>query len=463
MKRILFILFTFSLTCFSQEKWSLERCISHAQTHNLNSKNAHLSEKIGDENIKVARLGYLPSAGIGVSNQTQITRENDPKTLQYLRTTTNNSTNLGLNASVEIFGGLRKYYAVKKAISDFAISQADAQTLRNNIALSVIQAYVTILLNKELIASAQKQVEVSEINIEKAEQLHKAGNFTEEKLQNLLAQKDQELYALVSAEGTLQTAKIEMCNLLNLTNYDTFDVEDIDIELFSENVNTQKYTLESSSKDKITYLEEVVSRMPEIKSATAKITSSEFAEKLTKSALYPTLSLSASYGTSFNSSSKIPMLDGNGNYIFLPGNTVAQTDYSIGDQLRNNQMGYVGLSLNIPITSYFQVRKNVKMSKYRIEQLKNDLENNRKDLTEKLLKLTIELGVAKNKYETSESVVKHTETILFHINQKFSNGIVAISDYNIAKENLLIAQARMSAAKFEYLLKKKLLEYYIEQ
>ncbi|GIZ15981.1 TolC family protein [Capnocytophaga catalasegens] len=450
MKNIYIIAFLFPICCFSQKKWTLEECISQAKTHNLSSRNAELSEKYAKEVVEFSRLGNIPNVGISASNQTQIRRENDARTMQYIKTSTNNSTNLSIGASAELFGGLRKYYSVKKSLVDWDISKYDAQVVRNNLSLSVIQAYVTILLNKELIASAQKQLEVSDINIEKAQQMYQVGNLTEEKLQNMLAQRDDELYAISSAQGNLLIAKIDMCNLLHITDYETFDVENIEPDLLSENLNDQS-------------ISQIVDRLPEIASAISKITAMEFSAKQTRSALYPTLSLNASYGSSFNSSSRVPLLDNNGNYIYLPGNNIAQTDYSISDQLRNNQMGYIGLSLNIPLTNVFQIRKNLKINQYQTEQAKNELEQNKKNLNEKIRKLIVEIDVAKKKYQTAESQVQRTETILFHINQKFNSGTLTISDYNIAKENLLIAQARVSSAKFEYLLKKKLLEFYIQQ
>lgn len=446
---VLSLLFLIPILGISQKKWTLDECIQYAEKNNLSVKNAQMVTKMQEGSIELSKMGNIPNVGIGVSNQFQIFRENNPATLEYIKTSTTNSTNMNIGASMELFGGLRKYYSIKKAISDFDVSEKEAEVVKNNISLEVIQAYMSILLNKELLLSAQKQIDVSLINIEKATNQYKAGILTEDKLQNLLMQKDQEEYALVSAKGMLKNAIVEMCNLLNLNQIDSFDVVDIEFDDLQDEIDGGK-------------IDSAVENMPEIEKAALKIQSEQVNINVLKSSMYPSLSINASYGSSFNTSKKVPLLDSNGNYV-LYGNSVVQKDYPIGKQIVNNQMGYVGLSLNIPITTFFQSKKNVEISKARVDMAKNELENNKIQQSNRLRKLEIEIETAKEKYKTAQMSVEKNEKILFHINKKFENGVVTISDYNLAKENLLISQARVSSSKYEYLMKKKIMDFYLNK
>jgi hypothetical protein len=50
--------------------------------------------------------------------------------------------------------------------------------------------------------------------------------------------------------------------------------------------------------------------------------------------------------------------------------------------------------------------------------------------------------------------------VLTHTGNRLENGALTVSDYMIAKENLLIAEAQASKAKYEYWLKIVILKYY---
>ena len=73
------------------------------------------------------------------------------------------------------------------------------------------------------------------------------------------------------------------------------------------------------------------------------------------------------------------------------------------------------------------------------------------------------MNTAKEKYEYSLETVRHAKEVVAHTESKLDNGIITIADYVIAKNNILMAEAQACKAKYEYLLKLKLLKFYYTQ
>ena len=67
---------------------------------------------------------------------------------------------------------------------------------------------------------------------------------------------------------------------------------------------------------------------------------------------------------------------------------------------------------------------------------------------------------ALKKYSASTKAVVSMEESFRYTEQKFNVGIVTPVDYNAAKTQLLSAQSDMSQAKYEFIFKTKVLDFY---
>jgi outer membrane protein len=133
---------------------------------------------------------------------------------------------------------------------------------------------------------------------------------------------------------------------------------------------------------------------------------------------------------------------------------------SFQDQLKNNASYGVGLSIAIPILNGWQVNKNISNSKLAVENSNYSLEATKKQLYKDIQQAYTDAEAALKKYNASIKAVSSTEESFRYTEQKFNVGMLAPVDYNAAKSQLLNAQSDMSQAKYEFIFKTKVLDFY---
>ncbi|MDR1582993.1 MAG: TolC family protein [Prevotellaceae bacterium] len=435
----LILLLFISSTVYAQEKWSLNKCIIYALENNRDIKSYELNVNAYELMTGKAKLNYMPDLSFNTNYQLNINRSLDPVTYSFIEHTSANSVNANISMNVTVFDGFRKYFAYQKSVLDFNVSQIDFEALKHEISLSITVNYLNILLNKEVIKSIEQQIEMSNINIAKAQKLLDEGVLTDERLHNLMVQRDSEKYSLTNAEGNLKKSVIALCSLLNLTDFDSFDLEDEITPETNDTISLEEIILSAKS-------------LPQIESVKMKLKSAEYSLKIATSDLYPTLSLGTSFASSFADTRKKNMLDATGNLQYFP--------YHFFNQLNDNRNGYISLNLNIPVFSLFQTKKNISLAKNTITQVQYEIQNAEKKLTEYIHEIYSDVETSKQKYIIARSSVKHANALVLHADSKLANGVLTVSDYTISKGNLLMSEIQAIKAKYEYFFKLKLLKFY---
>ena len=104
-------------------------------------------------------------------------------------------------------------------------SEQDLQNIKDNIALNVALAYLQILLNKELVAANENQLQITLQQIEKTKKLVDAGSVAKGNLLQIEAQAAQEELQLITMKNQLETSYSEYYSvILNLQTPDGFEI-----------------------------------------------------------------------------------------------------------------------------------------------------------------------------------------------------------------------------------------------
>ncbi|PLX13359.1 MAG: hypothetical protein C0598_03785 [Marinilabiliales bacterium] len=117
--------------------------------------------------------------------------------------------------------------------------------------------------------------------------------------------------------------------------------------------------------------------------------------------------------------------------------------------------------LSIPIYNGFQVSTNIKKSKIYYENANIELQ-----LEKDILRKNIESAYADalGAYQTYVARKKSAEALtesFKYTEEKFNVGMVNATDYNVAKIQLANAESDLSSAKFDYIFKTKILDFYL--
>lgn len=430
---LLMILAAPAATLFSQQKvWSLEDCVRYAIENNIQIKQQVIQTEVRQNSLDLAKYKLLPTLNGSASHDYSFGRALDQNTYQFYNQTLS-SDYFYVGGSTPVFNGLQNYNSIQKNKYDVLASQEDLKYISDNVALNVALAYLQVLLNKELAAASENQLAITRQQIEKTRKLVDAGSVAKGNLLQIEAQAAQEELSLINIKNQVETSYLNLTQLLEIKTPAGF-------EIVAPEINVDPNSTVEGTIDEIYQIAE--KNRPEIKSSELKLTSSMYGLKIAKGSRSPRLSLNHSLNTRYTNISGIPNQE------------------AFNEQIKNNRNSGVGLQMSVPILNGWQVNKSIANSKLDVESSKYELEATKKQLYKSIQQAYTDAAAAIKKYNSSIKAVASTEESFRYTEQKFNVGMVTSVDYNVAKTQLIRSQSDMSQAKYEYVFKTKVLDFY---
>ncbi len=437
MKRISLTLITvifFAIVATqAQGNWDLQKCIDYALENNIQIKQQDLSTGYYDNELKQAKNNRLPSLSGSISNNFSFGR-----TLQYDNTYANynsNQTGGSLSANITLLNGLILKNSVDMAKYDMNASLQDLQKAKDDVTLNVAAAYLQILFSEELVQVATDQLEVTKLQIERTQKLVNAGSLAKGSLLEIEAQYAQEELNLVNEENSLQLAYLNLYQFLELPASEQFNVEQPLIPVLSAN---------ETMLNSMDVFKKAVQTRPEVKSAELKLESYKKQVNIAKGSLYPSLSLGADYYNSYNNK-----------YSDALGNSIP-----FSDQIINNERYGAGLNLSIPIFSKGQVRTQIRNASLQVTTQELEVQSTKNLLRKEIEQAYANALAALKRYMASDKAVESIQEAFRYTEEKYNVGMVNSLDYNQAKNNLTSAKSDLAQAKYEYIFRTKILDFY---
>ncbi len=448
MKKLLFLTMAIIMLTgghlFSQEKtWSLEECIKYAIDNNISIKQQVIQTEYQQNTLDQSKLNLLPTLNGQASQNYSFNRTLDQNSYQYVNQN-GRSNQFYLGGNLNLFNGLQNYNTIRKNKYQLMASEFDLQTIKDNISLSIALAYLQILLNNELVTATSQQFQISKDQIEKTRKMFEAGSVAKGSLLQIESQAASEELQLVNLENQRDISYLTLTQMLELKTPEGFK-----IEIPSISVDTNSI-IDGRVED---IFAQAQGLRPEIKSAETNLSASELGLKIARGGRSPQLSMSHSASTGYSSVRKKAIID-------PLTSTITYSDYSFSEQVKDNKGYGLGFSLSIPILNGWMVNKNIANSKLSIENYRYTLEAQKKTLYKNIQQAYADAVASLKKYSASTKAVAYSEESFRYMQQKFDLSMVTPVDYNTAKTELLKAQSDMSQAKYEYIFKTKVLDFY---
>ncbi|MDQ2179584.1 TolC family protein [Marinifilum sp. D714] len=446
MKKILLpliaIAFTFS-SANAQEKWSLEKCINYAKEHNIDLQLRKLDAEVQANNTKQSKFALLPN--LNGSTRYDFSYGRTLKADNTYGDLNTQSGSVGLSANVTLFEGFQKYNSIKKNELDLQAYLQDVEKAKEDLALNITSSYLNILFNKELLYIAQEKLKVTKLQIKRTEALVEAGTLPKGTLMEQNAQAAREELEVVNASNDLDLALLDLAQLLDLEKPADFDISVPELPV----LNATRSMVDPES----VFINALEFR-PEIKAAKYRLESSEKGLILAKGQRSPRLTMSGYWGSSYSKDFPEYGLDVNGDPAII------REEMRLSDQLSNRENKMFGFNLSIPIFNGGQVNRNIANAKIDINRSKLNMENRKNGLRKEIQQAHANAKAAMNRYFSSETAVSSTEEAFRYTEEKFNLGLVNSVDYNQEKNNLFQAKSILLQAKYEYIFRTKILDFY---
>ncbi len=417
----------------AQEIWSLEKCINYALDNNIKIKQGVIATGYQQNQLKQTKYSRLPNLTGQVSQNLNfgrsLTYDNTYKDIN------SSQTDFGIGTNIPVFQGFYITNNISKLELDLQASIEDLSKAKSDISVNIASTFLEILFAKDLVKVSEDQLSVTNLQIKQITEKVDAGSLARGSLLEIEAQAAGEELNLVNAQNQLKIARLRLTQLLELPSNDAFDVE---VPALPE-ISAQASIVSAGE----VYKSAVLTR-PEIKGADLRYQSSQYQLKMAQGALYPTISLYANIYDSYNNKYK----DING------------ADIAFSKQLKNNQRKGIGAQMNIPIFTRFA--NKIQIDNARLQVLNTQLEL---ESTKKLLRSDIETAqttaiAALNRFNSNQKAVSSMREAFRYSEEKFGVGLVNAVEYNTAKTKLAKSESDLLQAKYEFIFRTKILDFY---
>lgn len=438
MKRswITFAFLVAVLSVSAQKKWTLQECLDYARQNSITLQKARLQQQQADEEVRSAKSALLPSLSASTNQSVGYRPWQD----DGVTTVTNGQVNAkvdkvyyngsyGLNAQWTVWNGNRNRNNIR--LSEVAQQKADYDYLASEKTIEerINQLYVQLLYLKETIKVSEANLETAQKNEDRGREMVEVGKMSKADLAQLTAQRASDEYSVVEAQSQLASYKLQLKQLLELTNNEPFDI--------AESTTIDEKALETIPTLNDVY-EKALNGRPEIQSAKLNIQSSDINLKIAKAGWLPSLNLSGGISTGHNSLSKLAW----------------------GNQMKSNFDAMAGLTLSVPIFDQRQTKTAVNRAKIQQQQAQLDLLDQQKQLYQTIETFWLDATTNQQKYRTARVTLESEQQSYDLLQEQFRLGLKNIVELMTGKDRLLAAQQNLLQSKYMTMLNIEMLNMY---
>ncbi|MBT6568293.1 MAG: TolC family protein [Flavobacteriales bacterium] len=444
------------------EPLSLEDCVNMALEKNISIKQSELDVQNAGIDKLNAFGNFLPTVNLSASHFWN-NGLNQNITTGLLENVTTEFSSFQGNVGVDIFKGLQNINQYRRAQLNLLAQQYRLADMADDVSLFVANAYLQVVLNKEILTVQQKQIETTQLELKRTKELVEAGVLTARDLYELEANLATQEQSLVVAENNFRLGKINLAQLLLITDYENFEIELEDFSVPFPSI------LENQPKE---IFEQALTFRNDVKLAETNIGIAQKDLDIAKGALYPRLSGFYSYSTRITYNDR---LVGTGTFSSIPLGYVADSGALVVREVENSMLAAplsfadqfslydghnFGLQLSIPVFNGKSLSNAVKRSKVNLQRSKNLFSQQQLDLETSVNQAFNDSKGSYKLYEAALKTENATRRAADDALERFQAGAMNSFDYVQAKQRYEAAVSEAIRAKFDYVFKLKVVEFY---
>jgi outer membrane protein len=465
-KQLLFtIIFLMGLSTCAQNQlnksYSLDECIIIALENNLDLKSTNLRANLAKVNYQQSKANLLPSINGNFNFGVNDGRSIDPFTNDFINQELTFS-NAGLSLDMTIFNGFRLLNTAKQNRLNKKASDLEIEAAKQDLILNVTLVYLRVLNARDILVLTKTRLETTKQQLVIQEDFYENESGNPADYADILGQVANDETSILLSESSFNNAKLSLMRLLNLEG-------NINIEIADLILGFESYNLAADDVYK-----EALQNLATFEARELRIEAAKKGVNIAKSQFTPEISFFGGINTNYSSAAQLFNSTGTsiietGEFVTVDGQDLLvmtqQTSFSaqnisFRDQLDNNLNTVVGVAVNMPIFNGFRAKNIVSLEKIRVEESILELERTHLDIKNTIAQVHFDMEAVYKRYlSLLEQVEAYQES--YRINDiRFENGVSNFLNYITSKNNLENSEVNLANAKYDYLLRVKVLEYY---
>lgn len=425
------------IDAYAQDAWSLRECIDFAIQNNIDIKQQQLQVESAEIDLNSSKNSRLPDLNATIGQSFNFGRSPSYATGTYDENNSSN-TQLTVSSNLPIFTGFKIPNQIKASEFNLKASIEGLEKAKNNMELQITSYYLDILFKKEILKVYQEQAALTQKQVDKTQIMVDAGKVPLSQLYDIKAQLAKDLLNVTTANNDLNISLLDLSQALNLKSASGFDIETPDL---SDVIISQKYLSSLKTPDEV--YQRALDVKPHIREAIYKVQNSKYNLKVAQADYWPTLNLGLSYSNGFN-------------HVY---NSESGND-AISDQIKNNYRASIGFTLNIPIFNRFDTRNQVRKSKLDIQNQEYNLINVKLAMYKEIQQAYQNAIAAEAKYISTEKAYDAALESFKYVEERYQVGKSTAFEYSEAQTKLISSRSEQIQAKFDYVFRTKILDFY---
>ena len=420
----------------AQKQWTLQDCIDYAMENNITLKKSQLQKQSATEDLKGAKAALLPTVSASTNQSLGYQPWKDTGMAYVTNGTVNTKVDktsyngsYSLSGQWTVWNGGRNTNTIKLDRLAEQEAELSSRETANSIQERIAQIFSQILYLDESVKVNEQMLESSKKNEERGQEMLNVGKMSKADLAQLSAQRANDEYSIVESKTQLMNYKLQMKQLLEITDETAFDVAVPEIG--------DEMILAAIPALQTVYEEALLSR-PEIERSQLAVKGSEVSVSIAKAGWMPNVSVTGGVTTSTNS------LSGTG----------------WGSQFKSNVNTQLGLGVSMPIYDGRSTKTAVNKAKIQQLQARLDLQDLQKTLYSDIQGYWINAVNNQEKYKAAKSSVESAQQSYDLLSEQFRLGLKNIVELLAGKDNLLNAQQNQLQSKYLTLYNQQMLAFY---
>lgn len=465
---LLLLLSTFRAA--AQDEWDLQRMVTYAVQNNISVRQADVQQRIAALQQSLVEAGRYPSLGFSTSAGYNFGRSINPATNQF----ENRGIffqQFGLQSGVNLFSWFNQRYAAEASRLDTKAAEAAREKASNDVALNVSVAYLQALLAAEQAEVSRSQIDLTAARLQNVRRQVEAGSLPELRALELQAQLALDSANFITARSTYEQNVIQLKAVLNLDMATPFNIARPDVSAIP--------VAPISELQPEAVFQAALKNLPQQRVNALRLQSAYQNIKAARASMYPALTGFANIGSNYSS-----LFPDQQNVRITPTNRfdtlgfvevnpgafrpalrpafdvfVPQTPY-FRQTFDINLSQAIGVQLNVPIFQNKQLRTAWQRAKLNAETVALQLESDNRVLQQDIYLAYTNAVNALQRFNANQRAVETAERTLSFSQRRYDVGLLQNIELITNQNNLYRARLDAAAARYEYVFRLKLLEFY---
>jgi outer membrane protein len=399
-----------------------------ALERNATLRQAQIAAEASSVTVEQARGQFLPDLSLSSRGGKSYGRTFNEAEGRVIDTSTD-TVSLNASSSVTLFDGLANTSELRQAKHNQQASTFDLSRARETVVFTVASNFLALVQQQEQLRVRRESLAAESALERQIANFVDAGARTIADLYQQQAAVASARLAVVEAERAAQLAEVDLIETLQLDPAGTYQFEPPAADAAA--VSQDSILLE-------TMLENAYAKRADLRAEENRLEAADQAVRVARGARWPTLALSAGYGTNYTSAS----------------------DFDWQEQFDQRRGGSLNLSVSVPIFNRGATRAAIRRAQLQAESARLDLETRRLDVGLEVRRAYLDFLAAREQLTSADAQLKAAELALSAAQERYQVGAATLVELSQARANQVQAASTLVSARSNLLFQRTLVDYY---